>query len=365
MELTITTFTLPVITSNFEALKAQMLEGVKKYDVGVTEDNLADAKKMATELNQLSQIINKVKSEKIKEISGPIEEFKAQVAELVDIAQKSREKLQEQIKKFEDVTRAKVRELVEIEFAQQFTEKAIRKEFQAHNADDFVKVSALTGKGQLNKATKDSISGKVAEARSLQDKIDMRLMQLENAGLKAGLKSPLRKEHVEAFLMLPDDQYEIQLSNLIGIEVQRQTETAAKIQNERPMRYFTCAVCHHVISEYDMPQQCPKCPCKAFQEHSSLTDARQCLPHSTSSPGPSLPPPMPIVPPPVVPVVPVPTWNQERLHQLRGHFGDELFFQMFKIVYQPISDRAIEEAASRANPELQIHNALEWAKGTN
>jgi hypothetical protein len=77
---------------------------------------------------------------------------------------------------------------------------------------------------------------------------------------------------------------------------------------------------------------------------------------------------MPIAAPPVpqAPLVaPVVEWNQDRLHQLRKHFGDELFFQMFKIVYQPISDRAITEAVSKANPELQIHNALEWAKGTN
>lgn len=362
MELIVTS-TLPVFTGNLEAVRAQMLEGIKKYEIEVTEDNLSEAKKMATELNKLSTVITKVKSEKVKEISGPIEAFKIQVAELVEICQNGREKILTQVKVFEDKTRIKVKELIGEEFAGRMNELNIKPEFRNINPDDFVQLSFITKTGSLTKAAKEAVAAKVGELKMLQDKVDMRLLQLENASLKAGLKSPLRRDHVEPFLMAPDDQYEIQLSRIIGIEVSRQAETETKFkaeQDQRPMRYFACVVCRHVICDHELPAKCPRCPSQAVQEYPSLTEARMATP---TQPAPIAPPPLPKPPVPVYPpVVPAPQWNQERLHQMRQHLGDETFFQMFKIIYLPISDRAIQEATA-LHPDLVP--AVEWAKGTD
>lgn len=314
MELIVTS-TLPVFTGNFEAVKAQLLEGIQKYEIEVTEENLPEAKKMATELNKLSTVINKVKSNKVKEISAPIEIFKNQVSELVEICQNGREKILAQVKVFEDQTRIKVKELIDQEFASQLDAAGIRHEFRNVTIEDLVGISKISKSGSLTKGAKDDVAKKVADIKALQDKVDMRLLQLENAGLKAGLKSPLRREHVEPFIMAPDDQYDIHLSRIISIEVSRQMEAETKFRQEQEQK----------------PQL---------------------------QPAPLLPP-RPLTPP--MPLA-APVYNQERLHQMRQHLGDEVFFQMFKIVYQPISDRAIQEAVA-IRPDLA--NAVEWAKGTD
>lgn len=362
MEL-ILTAKAPEITSNFAELKTWLQENLKKYQIEVTEENLSEAKKMATELNKLSTVINKTKSEKIREISAPIDVLKAAASEVIDMLQEGREKLLEQIKVFEDKTRIKVKELIGEEFAGRMNELNIKPEFRNINPDDFVQLSFITKTGSLTKAAKEAVAAKVGELKMLQDKVDMRLLQLENASLKAGLKSPLRRDHVEPFLMAPDDQYEIQLSRIIGIEVSRQAETETKFkveQNQRPMRYFACAVCRHVICDHELPAKCPRCPSQAVQEYPSLTEARMATP---TQPAPIAPPPLPKPPVPVYPpVVPAPQWNQERLHQMRQHLGDETFFQMFKIIYLPISERAIREATA-LHPDLVP--AVEWAKGTD
>jgi len=376
MELVLTA-TPPQIVSNFAEMKVWLQENLKKYEIEVTEENLPDAKKMATELNKLSTVISKTKSEKIKEITAPVDVFKAEAVEIVDMIQGAREKILAQVKTFEDKTRAKLKELINDEFSGRCNEMAIRPEFRVINLDDYTQLSYMTGKGALSKAAKESVLAKVSEFKRLQDKVDMRLLQLENASLKAGLVSALRREHVESFLMLPDDQYEIQLSGLIGIEVKRQTEVQNKTieeQNKKPLRFFACAMCRHVVTDRDIPRQCPKCPSQGFKEYPTLTDARNApapgAPPTHAKP-PAPPPPLPPQPSILTNHLPVthygpepqkqtPEWNQDRLHQIRHHVGDEVFFQMFKIVYQPISDRAIQEALIKY-PDLT--QGLEWAKG--
>lgn len=318
MELIVTS-TLPVFTGNFEVVKAQLLEGIKQYEIEVTEENISEAKKMATELNKLSTVINKVKSDKVHEVSAPIDVFKAQVGDLIDICQQGREKILSQVKVFEDQVRVKCKALLDIELENQLNERGIRPEFRTAVIDDLAVLSALTKSGALTKSAKEGVAQKVSELRGMQDKVDMRLLQLENAGLKAGLKSPLRREHVEAFLKAPDDQYDAQLSRLISIEISRQTETETRIK-----------------AEQEKPIVAPQMP---------------AVP-------PVAPPPLPCPPLPTAAIV----WNQDRLHQMRQGVGDEVFFQMFKIVYQPISDQAIREAIAN-NAGFNLGAAIEWAKG--
>lgn len=53
MELQITHTTLPQIISNYNEMKFYLVENLKQYEIDVTQTNLPQAKKMATELNML------------------------------------------------------------------------------------------------------------------------------------------------------------------------------------------------------------------------------------------------------------------------------------------------------------------------
>jgi len=69
----------PTITGNFEEVKAQMLEGVKQYDVIITSETVKDGKAMATELNKMKTLIKDVQKNNLDTLTGPIAEFKDKI----------------------------------------------------------------------------------------------------------------------------------------------------------------------------------------------------------------------------------------------------------------------------------------------
>ena len=225
--------TLPAFQGNFEEVKIKLSEGLKYYEIGVTADNLKDANAMATELNKLSGELDKLRKEKVKEVSAPIKEFEDKVKELVTMCQDSRQKILEQVKVFEDEERAKCLELLKKEAAEVWEKLGIRDEFSKPQISDLAILSNLTDKGNLTSKAKNEVWDRINAVKSLQDKSDMRLLQLENASYKAGLKSPLTKVNIERFLFEADEEvYQKRLDELTQNELKRQTETEARIKAE-------------------------------------------------------------------------------------------------------------------------------------
>ena len=227
------TATLPTITGNFEEVKIKLSEGLKLYEIGVTADNLKDANAMATELNKLSGELDKLRKEKVKEVLAPIKEFEDKVKELVSMCQDSRQKILEQVKVFEDAERAKCLELLKNEASEIWAKLGIRDEFSKPQIADLAILSNLTATGNLTAKAKNEVWDRINAVKSMQDKCDMRLLQLENASLRAGLKSPLTKVNIERFLLEADEEvYQKRLDELIQNELKRQTETEARIKAE-------------------------------------------------------------------------------------------------------------------------------------
>lgn len=74
------------------------------------------------------------------------------------------------------------------------------------------------------------------------------------------------------------------------------TKTAAPAPTkpaEKTMHYFRCNLCGHVISEYEQPNKCPKCPSMAMIEHPTLLAAQQ-VPPARKPAEPEVIPPAPI-----------------------------------------------------------------------
>jgi hypothetical protein len=225
--------TLPVFQVNFEEVRIKLQEGLKKYEIGVTAENLKDANGMATELNKLSAELDKLRKEKVKEVSAPIKDFEDKVKELVSMCQDSRQKILEQVKVFEDAERAKCLELLKQEAATYWEKLGVRDEFTKPQISDLAIISNLTATGSLVLKAKNEVCSRIEKIKAIQDKCDMRVLQLENASYKAGLKSPLTKVNIERFLFETDEAvYQKRLDELIQNELKRQTETEERIRKE-------------------------------------------------------------------------------------------------------------------------------------
>ena len=90
MELRVEEYQLPEeLKFNFEELKTELAEKVKKYELmAYTEEDLKSAKTDRANLNKLKKILNDERIRRQKEYMQPFEEFKAKIDEIIRIIDK-------------------------------------------------------------------------------------------------------------------------------------------------------------------------------------------------------------------------------------------------------------------------------------
>ncbi len=212
---------LPVINGNFDEVKTQLLEELKVYDLIVDADSVQEAKKMATQLNKVSENIDTLRKKTVGELSVPINAFVAQTKELTTLCQESRQKLLMQIKVYDDKARAECKRMLDIELVCAYKKYALYDEFQSVKVDDLATLTNLNKNG-ISKKASDAIDERVLERKNFQEKIDTRLLTLEGECFKAGLQAPLTRENISHFLMdSTDEVYNSKLQSLIANEITR------------------------------------------------------------------------------------------------------------------------------------------------
>jgi hypothetical protein len=221
-----------LVSVNFEELKASLEKELEKYDVVVTADTVADAKKLATELNATKKIIDDRRKTEVAKASEPVKAFDTEMKELVSMCSEGRKKILEQVQKFEDVTIEKVRKLLGETLTKLYADFKLQGEFQTVGYDDLIKITAMTAVGRLTKRAKDQLQMRVTERKSMQDQTERRLLELENQSYKAGLLAPLSRAHVETFLFANDEIYQDRLSKIIESELGRQKEAQEKMNQQ-------------------------------------------------------------------------------------------------------------------------------------
>lgn len=221
--------TLPILNGNFEALKQSLSEHLVKYEIEVNEANFTEAEQMEREINKLIKQIDGKRKEIAADVKKPIDFFNAKCKELTELCEQSLTKIKSQTESFKQKRQEEWIELLKTELLSQYSKLNIKNEFKTVSILDLVIKSNFTDIGNLAKSARDAISERVHCALSLQNLVHVRLVELENASLKAGLKSPLNRGHVESFLKTDDETYKAQLNKILENEIRRQKEIEAQI----------------------------------------------------------------------------------------------------------------------------------------
>lgn len=203
---------------------------LQDYRLVVTSDTLSDAKKAMATLNKLTAAV-KAKRKEIVDIYGePVEQFIQDMMSIEKELQAARDDIKVQADKCDEESKTAILEGIISYRDHLYHSLHVNEEFQTANVDDLAKLTAITQSGNdLTKATKTAVETRVKECRALQDRTNARLMELENICYKNGLKAPLTRAHVEPFLMEDDQQqYELQLNNLLSVEIERQQKIEAQ-----------------------------------------------------------------------------------------------------------------------------------------
>jgi hypothetical protein len=227
--------TPPVLGNNFDEVERQLRKTLADYDVVVTEDTVPDAKKSATEINALAKTINRRRIDAVKDISAPIKEFDDRGKALEKLCQETRQKILDQVSKFEEKQLEKARYCLKSLLAGKIAQHGLREEFTERlSVEPLVKLSAMTAKGKLTAASGRDVEALVLAAKSIQDRTDRRISEAESTSYRLGLASPLTRAHVESFLFCEEDSaFTQRLASLIDAEKLREEAAVEKARLER------------------------------------------------------------------------------------------------------------------------------------
>lgn len=217
---------------NFEELKASLEKDLEKYRIVVTAETVADAKKLATELRKTKKVIDDRRKSEVAKATEPVKAFDSSMKELVGMVETGVGEIQEQVNRFEDDRRSEARRLLEHARDELWFDLEVDREFRSAEYVDLVILSALTTKGHLTAKVRSELRARVQEDKALQDQTARRLLELENESYKAGLVSPLTRDHVAHFLFETEDKYRLELDRILGAEIKRQEE-AERRERER------------------------------------------------------------------------------------------------------------------------------------
>lgn len=218
------------LTADFEAAEKYLKTELQKYDVVVTLETLPGSKELAKELNKIAGDIDAKRKEAVSDASEPIKAFDEKMKLLVNMCKNGRVKILEQIKVFEDDTRKKIEIMLHDLRAELWRMNEVKDEFLSAEFDDLVLLSNMTKAGSLAGKAKSELKHRVLADKSKQDKIERRLLELENASYKAGLSAPLTRVHVSSFLYATDEVYCDNLEKIIASEKERQAITEEAIR---------------------------------------------------------------------------------------------------------------------------------------
>lgn len=218
--------TLPALTTNFDVVKAELESELSKYqNVVVTLDTLAQDKKLAQEITAKGREFDKLRKEKVSEISAPIKVFDDQMKSLKGICDNLAGTIKSQVKTFED------EKLIEIGKAlgQALTEARQKADvvedfFGVDMHKPLIKLTALTKTNKLTKASQSAIDEIVFNEKSNMQLVALRIAQLEAKSYEAGLDVPIAQVNVNHFILDSDDDYVQKLEQVISAELERQDQ---------------------------------------------------------------------------------------------------------------------------------------------
>ena len=220
------------IKTNTEQLKRELSSYLEKYDVEVTADTEKDCSKMATELNKLSKDLDDKRKSTAAIIKKPADDLKIAVDELIAIVQNKRTVILEGVNIFKQRRFDLIRSLLTAKINELYIENNVSERYQVCNIEPLVVEGSLS-KVSLSKNAIDSLDLMVRKVKAIEDKVEIRTLQLELKCSIAGLITPIEFDEVKN--IIEDDDYEIKLERMISkhLEIEERTKKLIEMQEQQ------------------------------------------------------------------------------------------------------------------------------------
>lgn len=200
-----------------------------KYNSIVTMDNFNSMKESSNELGKMSKLISRFRIDKKNSEMEDINTFDTNFKSYCSLIDEKQTEIKKGLDVFEAETRKQILEVCQKYLVEQYKEQDLRVEFRTIDISDMTLSKYATKNMAISKNGKDEIDRRINEKIALQNKVDNRILSLENICLKAGIE-PLTVEHIQGFLFETDEKYEIKLKLLIDAEIKRNEATKQKAE---------------------------------------------------------------------------------------------------------------------------------------
>lgn len=247
------------LNANMEQLENAVIQELEKneYNSIVTIDNFDSMKKTAQFCGATGKQISDFRIAKKNEETEHITAFENSLKALTKMFTDKQTKIKEGLSVFEDELKAKIKEVCTNYFDSHCLTVELRGEFQNINLEDLTQTGFMTASGAISKKGKEEVEKRVQVQLNLQNKVDNRLMMLENECLKAGIE-PLTKQHIQGFLFADDDTYMRNLNMLIQSELRRAEQI--KLKQEQELREKIEAESKAKVEELPIQKEDEKTP---------------------------------------------------------------------------------------------------------
>lgn len=221
------------LNAKMESLESLVVQELEKaeYSSIVTMDNFKVMKESSLFLGKVAKDISDFRIAKVKEETQDIKIFEDSLKKFTSMFKTKQDEIKKGLDIFEEETRKQVKAVCIAYFDDYSLEVSLSDEFKNVNLEDMTQTGFMTASGAISKKGKEEVEKRVQVQLNLQNKVQNRLMMLENECLKAGIE-PLTKQHIQGFLFADDNTYINNLNMLIDSELKRAEQIKAKQEQE-------------------------------------------------------------------------------------------------------------------------------------
>lgn len=221
------------LNANMDQLENAVIKELEKdeYNSIVTMENFKDMKESSLFLGKVAKQISDFRIAKVKEETTDIKLFEDSLKKFTNMFKSKQDVIKQGLDVFEEETRKQVKEVCTTYFNQYCLEVGLKEKFQNINLEDMTQTGFMTASGAISKKGKEEVEKRVQVQLNLQNKVENRLMMLENQCLRAGIE-PLTEQHIQGFILADDDTYMRNLNMLIENELKRAEQSKAKQEQE-------------------------------------------------------------------------------------------------------------------------------------
>lgn len=196
---------LPVITMNFEEVKASLVENMERYKgIIVTEESLKDCKATQKDLAGLRNKLDSYRKDVKREMEKPIKAFESDCKELIGLIAEVEAPIKAGITEFDNKRREEKRKFADIKIFETCQALGLEKKY----ADQLTVLDKYLSLSASQKSIKEDIESR-AETLKQQQNMDKVRAEMVKANIESALetvnltlKTPLEYKDFEKYLSL-------------------------------------------------------------------------------------------------------------------------------------------------------------------